>query len=236
MYPKTSPVKASKGSVQIKVSNGRLQLVFSYSGKRHYLSLGFPDNKINRKVAEAKAKIIESDIALERFDPTLAKYKPQLSLSDVILEILPADPLKPNLAELWEKYTAFKKPQMSQSTYAVDYRKYRNHIASLPTQNLEDAVLIRDYLIANLTPNAARRTLTNINACCNWALKSQLIESNPFTSMASEIKLPKGGRDVLDIRSFSREERNSIINAFKESKIYNYYAPLVEFLFFTLSD
>jgi integrase len=84
-----------------------------------------------------------------------------------------------------------------------------------------------------LTPNAARRTLTNINACCNWALKSQLIDANPFTGMASEIKLTKGGQEDLDIRSFSREERDIIINAFEESKIYKYYSPLVKFLFFT---
>lgn len=53
--------KAAKGSVRIKVSNERLQLVFSHAGTRHYLSLGVPDNKLNRKVAEAKAKLIESD-------------------------------------------------------------------------------------------------------------------------------------------------------------------------------
>ncbi len=34
------------------------------------LSLGLPDNKLNRKVAEAKAKLIEADIAryLNNFD------------------------------------------------------------------------------------------------------------------------------------------------------------------------
>jgi hypothetical protein len=71
--------KARKGTVQIKVSNDRLQLVFSYSGKRHYISLGIPDSKANRKAAEAKAKLIESDIALDRFDLTLTRYKLQKS-------------------------------------------------------------------------------------------------------------------------------------------------------------
>jgi hypothetical protein len=40
---------------------GRLQLVSTY-GKRYYLSLGLPDNKTNRKAAEAKASLIESDM------------------------------------------------------------------------------------------------------------------------------------------------------------------------------
>ena len=77
MYSKQkSRKKAAKGSVKIKVSNGWLQLVFSYGGKRHCLSLGFRDTEVNRKVAEAKAKLIEVDILFERFDLTLAKYKP----------------------------------------------------------------------------------------------------------------------------------------------------------------
>ncbi len=169
MYSEKSGTKASKGTVQIKVSNSRLQLVFSYAGKRKYLSLGLPDNKLNRKVAEAKAKLIESDITMERFDSSLAKYRP-LSLSEPSSESpssipAPIEAPKPDLAWLWEKYTLFKKPQISQSTYAVDYRKYRNHIAALRTKNLENTIEIQDYLIANLTLNAARLTLTNIYAC-----------------------------------------------------------------------
>ncbi len=42
-----------KGSVQIKVSNGPVQLVFSHAGKRHYLSTGLGESKLNRKAAEA---------------------------------------------------------------------------------------------------------------------------------------------------------------------------------------
>ncbi len=30
--------KASKGSVRLKISNNRIQLVFTFAGKRHYLS------------------------------------------------------------------------------------------------------------------------------------------------------------------------------------------------------
>ncbi|MEO1391082.1 MAG: DUF3596 domain-containing protein [Cyanobacteria bacterium J06634_6] len=68
---------APRGSVCTKVSNGSLQLVFSHGGKRRYLSLRLPDSAINRKVAEAKAKLIESDILFDRLDPSLNKYRPQ---------------------------------------------------------------------------------------------------------------------------------------------------------------
>ncbi|BAU08425.1 phage integrase [Fischerella sp. NIES-3754] len=62
MKTQMSQRKASKGTVQIKNSNERLQLVFSYTGKRHYLSTGFTDTPANRKLAEMKARQIELDI------------------------------------------------------------------------------------------------------------------------------------------------------------------------------
>ncbi|MBW4665453.1 MAG: DUF3596 domain-containing protein [Chroococcus sp. CMT-3BRIN-NPC107] len=45
MYSQDTQRKSSKGSVQVKNSHGRLQLIFSYAGKRHCLSLGLPENK-----------------------------------------------------------------------------------------------------------------------------------------------------------------------------------------------
>ncbi|MFH7242125.1 MAG: Arm DNA-binding domain-containing protein [Spirulina sp.] len=76
MFSKTPTGKASKGSVAILVSHGRLQLRFRHQGKRHYLSLGFADTPANRKLAEMKAKEIELDILSGHFDETLTRYKP----------------------------------------------------------------------------------------------------------------------------------------------------------------
>ncbi|NJO66604.1 MAG: DUF3596 domain-containing protein, partial [Leptolyngbyaceae cyanobacterium RM1_405_57] len=98
--------KASKGSVQIKTSNGRLQLVFSHAGKRYYVSLGFADTSQNRKLAELKARQIDLDI-LSGFDTTLTIYKPQAALSTITPTATPISKPQPSLAELWEKYTEF---------------------------------------------------------------------------------------------------------------------------------
>ena len=116
----------------------------------------------------------------------------------------------------------------------MDYLKYRNHIAKLPTRDLENAIAVRDYLVANLSPNTAKRALTNFSACCEWAVESGLIVSNPFQGMAAKIQLPKAERaEEYDINPFSRTERDAIIRAFEEDKYYSYYAPLVKILFFT---
>ena len=230
MYSQTPTGQASKGSVVIINSNGRLQLRFSYGGKRHYISIGLPDSPTNRKLAELRASEIEKDILYERFDATLQKYKPNTSLS-TITPVTPISKFKPELDELWKSYSEFKKPQVSPSTYAKDFTRHRNHIAKLPTRSLNEASTIRDWLLGNLTPNAAKRCLTQIKACCNWAMDEGLIDTNPFGFM--KIKLPKGAYEEQDINPFTKEERDLIINTFASDRYYSYYTSYIRFLFFT---
>lgn len=211
MYQDSSRERGYKGSVSIINSNGRIQLRFHYAGKRHYLSTGWRDTPASRKLAELKAAEIEKDILYERLDETLAKYKPASSLSTVT-PVTPIQKPKPQLDELWDKYSAFKKPQISPSTYAKDFAKHRNHIAKLPTRSLDEAIAIRDYLLSNLTPDAAKRCLTQLKACCNWAMDEGLIESNPFATM--KIKVPKGTFEQQDINPFSKEEGGYKITAY----------------------
>jgi integrase len=230
MYSKTLTGKASKGSVVIISSNERLQLRFSYGGKRHYISTGLADTLNNRKLAEMKASEIEKDILYERFDETLQKYKPKTSLSTVT-PITPIQKFKPKLDELWNKYSDFKKPQVSPSTYVKDFTKHRNHIAKFPTRSLNEASTIRDWLLNNLTPDAAKRCLTQIKACCNWAIEEGLIDTNPFALM--KIKQPKGASEDQDINPFTKEERDLIIRTFQCDRYYSHYTSYVRFLFFT---
>lgn len=56
--------KASKGTVVVEKFRDRLRLRWRVSGERYSLSLGLEDTQENRKLAEAKAKQIESDITL----------------------------------------------------------------------------------------------------------------------------------------------------------------------------
>ena len=70
-------IKAPKGSINIESDKGWLRLRFSCQSKRYAFALGLPDSKVNRKVAEQKAKQIELDILSGNFDSTLKKYKPE---------------------------------------------------------------------------------------------------------------------------------------------------------------
>ncbi len=230
--------KSPKGTVQIKNSNDRLQLVFRFGGKRYYFSLGLPDTKVNRKAAEAKAKLIESDIAYDRFDPTLAKYKPQVQVEPVMSK----EESGFSLITLWEKYTDFKSTQVAASTIARDYSKIAKRIAKLPSK-LESAsslngVEIRDYLLKTYSSEVARRTLVQLNAASKWGVKSGLLESNPFEGLPSDIK--KTHRDT-SCEIFTQEERDEILLALKSNTYcptaahdkHSYYLPYVQFMFLT---
>jgi integrase len=70
--------KAAKGTVSVEVFEGRLRLRWREGGKRYTLSLGLPDSKVNRTVAQQKANQIQLDIISGNFDSTLKKYKPNM--------------------------------------------------------------------------------------------------------------------------------------------------------------
>lgn len=231
MYSNVRTGKASKGSVQIKSSNNRIQLVFSFGGKRHYLSTGYPDTPQYRNLAKMKASEIEKDILYERFDSTLEKYKPKSALTTVT-PITPISIPKPNLAELWGKYIEWKRPQCAPSTLKNQYRAYSGYLEKLPTHDLDRANEIREHVLQSIPINSAKRFIVALNGCCKWAVKSELIAENPFYGMAGEIKLPKSEK-ADDINAFSIAERDRIIEAFRDNRYYKFYTPLVEFLFST---
>lgn len=242
MYSENSRKKASKGSVQVTVSNGRLQLRFRVPGiaKRFNLSIGLSDTPINRKVAEQKAQQIELDIVSGNFDATLQKYKPHSSLSLASPDI--KTKVTPKLDELWDKFLDYKRPQCSPSTMRFQYRAFTRYLKSLPTFDLKEAASIRDHILKNVPIDSAKRFIVRLSACCNWAMQSGWISENPFQGMASEIKLPKGGTgEIQDINPFSVEEREAILQAFlnntacpKYSRVrHSHYYPFVFFLFNT---
>lgn len=241
MYSKTPTGKASKGSVSIVVSNGRLQLRLRFAGKRHYISLGFSDTPQNRKLAEMKAREIELDILAGHFDQSLAKYKPQSALKvEETEEITPK--VTPTIQELWTQYTNYKASSVKETTrlYYVSFSKLFERIGDVP---LMEAIRVKEALEKITTVHQVKKTLMQLNAACKWAVKHGLIEVNPYDGMANE--MPKYRYQVEPKpNAFTEEERERTIQAFKDHQgnwngrgytgiRYNHYAPFVEFLFLT---
>jgi len=219
--------KKGKGSVGVESYRGRLRLRLPRQvckGQQRYLSLGLADTILNLKAAEVKARLIELDILTGNFDPSLDKYSSKVCS-------LGSSPK--TLKELFNEYVKFKQScQVSVSTIANDYARTQRVIAALPHKELtrDSAISARNWLLANYTPNLARRNLVQISACCSWGVNLGFIDFNPFQGLAKDIKLKRVTERNL---GFSREERDTIISAFEDSKHYKFYAPFVKFLFLT---
>jgi integrase len=220
-------VKVAAGIPQIKNSHGSLSITFTPKGdKRKYLSLGLPDSTRNRQYGEMVCKIIQNDMLAGHFDRTLEKYKRHTSGKS----LEPEPDIGLSLRELWDRYTDYKRPQLSQTTIAVDFDRVSQFVDKFPTKSFDDAVVIRDWLLGNTTPDQAKRVLKQLATCGKWCVRSKLAESNPFTGMAADIATVKGDEE-LDIDPFSPEERDQLIAYFYAKK--SHYATLIEFLFRT---
>lgn len=234
--PKKKAYERNKrGTVAVEEKQGKLRIRLPRTvaiASARYISTRLDITPENYKKAQVKAWEIEDDIRLGRLDITLEKYKVPKTHPLIFPGWKKTLPTPLSLIELWAKYCKFRQSQVAVTTFEQEYlTKFYNIIERLPSQKIEDAVAIRDYLVTTRTSNAAKRVLTQLNACCNWGVKSKLIASNPFTGMAQEIKIPPRTGD--DIDPFSLSERDAIIEAYQQCTRYSHYYNFIRFLFFT---
>lgn len=177
--------RSKNASIGIEVYRGKFRLRLSRQlcgGKQKVIYTRILESSEGRREATKLVWEIEDDIASGGFDPTLAKYQPSIRLSVV-------QSAQPTLLELWDKYAEYRRPQLSTTHFRENYQKrYRNAILELPTQNLADAVAIRDYLLRSKTAGTAKQLIIQFNAACKFGVKSRLISHNPFEGMASDIR------------------------------------------------
>jgi integrase len=226
--------EAANGSVGIEEYRGKIRLRLPRQlcdGKQQWISTGLQTTPENWEKAQLKAKEIEADISKGDFDPTLAKYKPRIHLT--LVE--PGDKPQQILAldQLWERYTEYKSKLLEATTIKATYKRVKNLIALFPSQDLKDAVVIRDWLLANKSSYTAKFALIHLSSCCEWAVESRLIVSNPFAKMAHTIKTQETDEDGEDIDPFTVQERDAIIEGFENSRYYKHYTNFVRFLFLT---
>jgi hypothetical protein len=198
--------KAKKGTVQVKNSNDRLQLVFSWQRQRYYFSTGLPDSPINRKLAEQKARQIELDFVSGNFDPSLDKYRPEVEQPEAKHRTTPT----PKLLDLWEQYMEYRTPNISPTTLNSTYEPVAAHIRKCKTDGWKNPLKFRTELLKATTESQARRSLMQISAACDWGLKHNLIQENPFSGMYLDMLQSKAPPPV----AFTVEERDRIIAAF----------------------
>ncbi|QMS91727.1 site-specific integrase [Nostoc edaphicum CCNP1411] len=231
-------------------NNGSIILRFSHAGKRYSFN-PTPGASYNDKLAIAKAEEIANriyqDCITGYFDPTLTKYKPKalqgrtkeaaIQDAEEAREIVAAR-LSVNavdLLQLFEDYTQFKSKTLKANSM-IDYDRIRNKLIKCPHKLARDAVSVMHWLVEDhkgTSTSSLEKQWKLINACCKWGVASGKLQSNTFEGLRNLIPSTKKSGTKEDINPFSDDERKQIIEAFYTNTNYNYYAPLVEFLFTT---
>jgi integrase len=217
--------KAKRGTVAIENFQGMLRLRWSYAGQRRCLTLGLPDSKVNRFPAEAKARLIEGDIATGNYDPTLEKYKRVSGLKAV--EGI-------TIAELLHRFTEHKRKRIqgrSLDKFKALQKPLSDFFGNRSAKTVDETAAddFRLHLAKFLEPVTQKERLISLNACWKWGIKQNFVAENPWTDVMKAIKIPPSQKP----KPFSQAEIQTILNGFRNSRYYRHYADFVEFLFST---
>ncbi len=212
--------RKSSGNVKIDADRLRLRLVWSAAGNRHYLPLGLSDTPVNRKLAEAKARIIEVDIATGRFDASLKRYRePEIGRDSTVVE-------------LFRKFITYK----GKTVYARTLEKYQALLLMLQDclgsrfardVSERDVEKLKEYLLTRAQPITAKEKIGLMSACWDWGIRQGWLEENPWHEI--KIRVPP----KQSPSPFTKEEVKAIVSAFRHDPKYQHYGDFVDFLFST---
>jgi integrase len=213
------------GSIAISTQNERLRLQFPrswYGGDQKYLSLKIPDTDDNRLAAGNIARQIERDYFDGKLKGNLEEYRP--SHQPLITRL--------GLSELWREYCIYKSQSLKDASRHYLTNTLGVHIDRCPYQNFDRELEIRDWLLTATTPDMTRRIVQSLATATKWGIKHNrlTLPTNPFTGMAEDIRVEK---EDPKPNALSLEEKRSVIDAFDRSVHYDFYSPLVRFLFLT---
>lgn len=247
--------KSSKDSIKladIRVASdkGNLRLQFStrisqkfYSKRQVYKGLGRRDTPENQQWANCIATHIQADIDNTEgsfFDPTLAKYLDIIPLATTRLQNLKAIP---KLGELWNEFVDWKlqTKQIEQTTYKKNFVVYTNLIKGFLDSelNLDTANrLIKHLLVKQSNQQQIKKLFSLLSNMCQRAINNQQLTADYFQEVKKTYTIPKKPQHLLEVedyRAYSIQERDLIIESFRNSDrdSIRHGADLIEFLFLT---
>jgi integrase len=195
-----------------KDNNGSIRIRFSLSG-RQYSFNPLPGGKFSNKRdldhARAIATKIQNDILAGVFDPTLSRYKPQITSTSQ----------QESLLAIWDAWVEHL--NLSAATKADHYEMIRKMILKSQT-GLKDLIW---FTGSDLAASTFNKRLSYLKACLTWAVENELADSNPF----EKIKPRKAVRP--QVKPFTLTELRDILATF--DKRFPHYKPFVQFMLTT---
>lgn len=135
------------------------------------------------------------------------------------------------LVQLWAEYVAYRRPFVAPSTFTRDYGKITRRLDKMATTapHLCTTPAMRDWLLQHYSAETTRRTIQQFNAALQWAVDSDMVETNPFSGLGRHLQAKRPSDRAW--AAFTLEERDHIIAKFEDHE--PYYAPWVKGLFWT---
>ncbi len=230
MYLDNSEHKAKIGLVSIDVKNNQIRIRFTYpKGKRNDFYVGKPTDN-NWQAALKTAQIINRDIDIGDYDPTLVRYKPKRAKA---LEIAQK---QPNLIDLWDSYKEISKARVAATTIKKHWTTYEKHYLSrTPAKLLEldKADEFIAHLLSRYSSGSIKPIFSNcLNPSVNLAVKTGKIKRNVY----ADIPLRKSPKKQIE--AYEPDEVKSIVSCFYNDKYvkkgsrypHRFYAPMIDFL------
>lgn len=246
---KDSQRKGFQDSVGIEQYNGKYRLNLARKHSRTYygvnqrrISTGLTICKENEGKVEQTAWAIHYDILSGNFDPTLVKYglvePPNLTVVETI------KPKQLSILEIYDRYVQSREGEVAVTTLELQLKgKFKRAIVRAIEGTDESALAIKEFLLKNGNREIAKSCLRHLEKAYQLGIEHSYVIKNPFTGMASKIKLNKGRSKAIDnydsdnedsdTRAFTIDEMNAIIEAFESSGHRRHLAPIIKFLFWT---
>lgn len=213
--------------------SGSLLIRFDYQKQRYQFAPvhgGRFDNPQDLAIANKVASEIELSVKLGNFTG-LDPWKPKTLIKPEIIQSL-------TLKDIWQQYKIAKADKVSKASQVSTWLQVDRclHYLENTTMKLQlEYIAVHDLIVrlqAEYSYHVIKRTLDDLHAACNLAVRRKLITSNPVSGYKDEL----GNTAYVSSKEcYSREEVQTILETFKthpEQHI-RHYANFIEFLFLT---
>lgn len=209
----------NKINIKLSLDRGmiRIYLPKLIFDEKKYLYTGLTDHPSNRELISNVIKLMQYDWYFDKFDYSLAMYESHFKSQKLCGATIK------NALISWAHLKIKEVPRSKRN-----YETFINLIKTVPNEVIREPEVFRAWLIENHPMQQSKRILTKVKAGFHWAVKSKIFTKNIYENV-TEIR----SKSKSEIDPFSKQERDTLIDAFKNSKYYSYYAPFIEFLFFT---
>ncbi|MEH2450607.1 MAG: tyrosine-type recombinase/integrase [Nostoc sp.] len=230
---------------QVKLATG-ISLVDGWESKAAQLQ-----RRLQLELDEGKLGRPDGTFSKDRYREILIEYgfKPNLRVVESVVTSDDQLPPKPDISlmEVWDMYCEYRKHQLAETTYRLDYRdRYPRMLKQAIDSVGENPIQIRNWLIENRDMRQCKKLLSLMSKACALQVTQGMLARNFFDGLSADVEDKKrvkvinqevedvGDNDVLDrTKAYTWDEALLILDFVKNDSIFRHWHPYLKFKFLT---